>query len=515
MTVEQEDAQIGAEYTGNFEADYYDACKRYGCEPFKVVKLGPTLPPLPTASGSRPTSATTDGTPASARLQAEQPELESYPSTAILVTDPASVTDVTGAKNESPYSLQPTLFIQISDPDDTGEEDLYKIEIRGWKIPIAMMEAFGTILPATNSLTHLRLWNCHLEEPHFAHLATIVTSTNLRILDIDQNQSIPDSAYGFLLSEEASLKSLSLRSNNITDNGSKSLATALKTNRTLCILNLWDNNIGKEGAEALAEALKVNQTLMSLSLGANQIGDEGAAALAKALSNELILLEELTSRKKALAELDKQRREQEELPQDQNAKKGKPRLNASGRNTSAREESIVGMKPVDAKGRRPPRGGKKEDLLSAKASGPSAGGRKGGSGANGAADEKPGVTKGKDKKGVTIAKGGKKAKPEESKDEGDETSDSPTGLDSMFEYNGQWFALGNRTLNSLNLFRNGIHEDGVRSLFEAVQEQEATTEHAPDGSLGLFRLPLQVNPHVAFTLRGCALFTTRAPGEPL
>ena len=62
----------------------------------------------------------------------------------------------------------------------------------------------------------------------------------------------------------------------------------------------------------------------------------------------------------------------------------------------------------------------------------------------------------------------------------------------MFEYNNQWFVLGNRTLNNLNLSLNGIGDDGVKYIFDAVAEQEHTAENAPEGLVGLFRLNLRV-----------------------
>ncbi|KAJ3293814.1 hypothetical protein HK104_004183 [Borealophlyctis nickersoniae] len=63
----------------------------------------------------------------------------------------------------------------------------------------------------------------------------------------------------------------------------------------------------------------------------------------------------------------------------------------------------------------------------------------------------------------------------------------------MFEHNGQWFILGNRSLNSLNLFHNGIREEGLKALYDAVAEQEASNENAPEGGVGIFRIVLQDN----------------------
>jgi hypothetical protein len=62
----------------------------------------------------------------------------------------------------------------------------------------------------------------------------------------------------------------------------------------------------------------------------------------------------------------------------------------------------------------------------------------------------------------------------------------------MFEHNGQWFVLGNRSLNSLNLRQNGITEDGIKALLDSVTGQETSVENAHEGMIGLFRLNLQV-----------------------
>ena len=62
------------------------------------------------------------------------------------------------------------------------------------------------------------------------------------------------------------LTKLDLSDNNIGSGGAESLATALKTNKTLTNLDLSDNNIGPAGAESLATALKTNTTLTKLTV---------------------------------------------------------------------------------------------------------------------------------------------------------------------------------------------------------------------------------------------------------
>jgi hypothetical protein len=65
----------------------------------------------------------------------------------------------------------------------------------------------------------------------------------------------------------------------------------------------------------------------------------------------------------------------------------------------------------------------------------------------------------------------------------------------MYEINGQWSVLGNRTLNNLDVSMNGITEVGVRSLHDAVVEQEMANEQpsVSDGNTGIYRINLQVS----------------------
>ena len=66
------------------------------------------------------------------------------------------------------------------------------------------------------------------------------------------------------------------------------------------------------------------------------------------------------------------------------------------------------------------------------------------------------------------------------------------GIEPMFELNGVWYVLGNRTLNNLNLSRNGIREEGVKALLDAVLDQAAADDNAGEGLVGVFRITVQV-----------------------
>ncbi|TPX71415.1 hypothetical protein SpCBS45565_g01052 [Spizellomyces sp. 'palustris'] len=535
MAVDLEEGAEALEYVGNFETDYHDACRRNGAKPFNILKIRHPLPPLPISMTPRPLSGAS-GQDKPSDGQSQPGATEGDVTVDGVLTRPfpdraeenmAAEKDEEGKFSESKimtynsrYRFTPTIVLETIDGDDDDEPQ--KLEVRGWKLPYGIIEVLSGVIPACGTITNLILWNCGLDETHFSLLLTTVLSANIRVLSLDRNPLIPEHLWPYLITEESSVRSLSLRSNNIGDAGLKGLAEQLKSNRVLVSLSLWNNKITKEGAEHLAEALKLNQSLTSLSLGLNNIGDEGAVALAKVLANSPLLHDELlASRRKAMAEMDKQRKDQEEDPIVKKAK-GRMPTAATGRNNSAKvksEESIIagGIKKesiADLKAKRPIKGSKKEE-------GGSAGGSKGGAtqpnigkqksttevgvaaqppGPKKAAtagavvvEEKGAASKGKEKKGAVAAKSGKKSKAEETKEEVEEAPDSNPTVEPMFEHNGQWFVLGNRTLNNLNLFRNNIREEGLKALLDAVTDQEITTENTPDAPIGLFRLTLTDN----------------------
>lgn len=70
------------------------------------------------------------------------------------------------------------------------------------------------------------------------------------------NNPLPNDSeniYGSLISEESSIRLLSLRGNDIGDSGAATIAEGLKTNHSLVSLNLWGNKIGTNGVKALAD----------------------------------------------------------------------------------------------------------------------------------------------------------------------------------------------------------------------------------------------------------------------
>jgi Ran GTPase-activating protein (RanGAP) involved in mRNA processing and transport len=86
-----------------------------------------------------------------------------------------------------------------------------------------------------------------------------------------------------LQTNSSTLIALTLNATSIGDEGSQSIAKALKTNRSLKKLFLTDCRITDIGVIGLNESLKVNATLEVLNLNDNQINNSGALIIADGL----------------------------------------------------------------------------------------------------------------------------------------------------------------------------------------------------------------------------------------
>ena len=85
------------------------------------------------------------------------------------------------------------------------------------------------------------------------------------------------------LNEDNTLQELNLAWYNITTEGEKKIAEAIKVTKTLQKLNLHDNNISDDGAAAISDSLKINVSLQELILAENNITNEGAKKIAEAI----------------------------------------------------------------------------------------------------------------------------------------------------------------------------------------------------------------------------------------
>ena len=83
--------------------------------------------------------------------------------------------------------------------------------------------------------------------------------------------------------DDAKLRVVDLRFNQIGVAGGRRIARALSPNQSLTSLNLYQNHVSDDGCTAIAESLGTNATLQTLDLGLNEIGDQGCFALGQML----------------------------------------------------------------------------------------------------------------------------------------------------------------------------------------------------------------------------------------
>ncbi|KAJ3225480.1 Leucine-rich repeat-containing protein 71 [Clydaea vesicula] len=410
-------------------------------------------------------------------------------------------------KKPSKYVFTPTIVL-ISDSinacanqQDTNdsatveETEFFKLSISGWKVLDGTVDAIALCLPSSVSLTTLSFWNSGLDDTHFHQLVAVLSLTNIKNLSLDQNPSINESNYHLLLNEDSQLKSLSLRSNFITDIGCKLISNCLKINRNLNSLNLWNNKIGKEGADSIAEALKVNQSLFSLSLGRNLVGDDGIVSLCKEASTGKKIRNARLQTPSQLAALRKPsaRPKDQEDPQQatlQTKNGSKPEGNDSQNTTKkgqklTKKEELEKKKLESAPNNNKDTGntGNKKPNVQNKKNSPLAGGL--GVIAGGSKEDLKNI--GKDKKsGKDKGKGGK-VKQDEVKEDVEEVANDVGTMEPMFELNGQYFIIGNRSLNNLNLEKNNLRVNSLKLIMDVLKEQELSQE------IGLFRISLKDN----------------------
>ncbi|XP_036948562.1 leucine-rich repeat-containing protein 71 isoform X7 [Acanthopagrus latus] len=177
--------------------------------------------------------------------------------------------------------LKPCLQVELENEDPISAKSL---KVSGWKVDELTARVLQKMLPSLNKLQSLHFWQAGLTDQMIISLAlTISLCSNLRTVTVEGNP-LPERSFHILLSENSMLTHLSLRNNQIGDEGARLIGSALSTlssaNKSLLSLNLAFNSIGDAGAEYIAQGLRLNCALLILSLSNNQIGDAGAAHLA-------------------------------------------------------------------------------------------------------------------------------------------------------------------------------------------------------------------------------------------
>lgn len=117
---------------------------------------------------------------------------------------------------------------------------------------------------------------------------SIEANGSLTNLDLSGNKlTDPTVLADVLEKEDASLKVLHLRTNQICDKGIVNLCSGLEYNTSLTKLHLRNNKLTDEAARALAKVLKKNTSLTELDLSANNLTEAAALALADVLRSNV------------------------------------------------------------------------------------------------------------------------------------------------------------------------------------------------------------------------------------
>jgi hypothetical protein len=146
-------------------------------------------------------------------------------------------------------------------------------------------------LTCSDAHTSLDLSSNNIGEEGGRSIANLIkNSSSLQILLLEYNNLRgASSSIAESITVNNSLTFLSLRGNDLELPTLQKLAEALKLNFTLRKLDLSHCNIRSKGAQILAQAFLTNCSLIYLNLSLNDIGNQGAQALAQSLHSNSTL----------------------------------------------------------------------------------------------------------------------------------------------------------------------------------------------------------------------------------
>ncbi|XP_069831337.1 leucine-rich repeat-containing protein 34 isoform X2 [Dendropsophus ebraccatus] len=167
---------------------------------------------------------------------------------------------------------------------------LEELDLGDCDLGIESLIAFSTVLKQNESIKSINLNRplfYVLQEDTTIHIAQMLKVNNtlkeIHLCKHEMTDSGVERLCGALL-ENRTLKYLDLSCNKITRDGVKCLANLLKKNTALEILDLTSNRMEDEGAIYLAEAIHShNHSLRALAIGSNNITGQGLKALADAV----------------------------------------------------------------------------------------------------------------------------------------------------------------------------------------------------------------------------------------
>lgn len=148
-----------------------------------------------------------------------------------------------------------------------------------------VIQVFGMAVPHHTSLTKLTITRGKLAPIVLVEIGKLLPLSHLVEICLDDTH-VPQKNYATLLQNGHLLRNLSLKRCKLNDNTCKEIAASIEIGTpgaTLQTLELSSNSISDEGAVAFANVLRRNRYLLHLNLSGNYITDEGAAAILKVL----------------------------------------------------------------------------------------------------------------------------------------------------------------------------------------------------------------------------------------
>ena len=155
------------------------------------------------------------------------------------------------------------------------------------------------------ALTECNMRGNYFDTDSATVLAKVGTEKQIMLFGIKHDQVEANFARQFLttadailigsdLSVSASLTSINLQNNSITDKGAQHIANGISVSTSLTQINLTNNNINSEGAKHIARGICVSKALTRIDLSGNWICVQGAKHLAKGIAVSPSLTQVLT-----------------------------------------------------------------------------------------------------------------------------------------------------------------------------------------------------------------------------
>ncbi|CAF3813283.1 unnamed protein product [Rotaria magnacalcarata] len=196
--------------------------------------------------------------------------------------------------------FRPKLLVDSIGNENEPIDQINALYMRAWRIDQRFIDILKRILPLQEQLHSLNFCFVGLnEQTMFGFVEVCQLIKNLKTVSLDGNPLAANYFHTLIEKDDLKIAHLSLRFCNITDRGAERLAHSLGNmsvqNWKLLTLTLTGNQIGDDGAKSLAKALRYNRTLISLNLSSNFITDKGACVIA-------LVKEEIMQRRHLLSE---------------------------------------------------------------------------------------------------------------------------------------------------------------------------------------------------------------------